>query len=341
MNTCRQRILSAVAVLALLWSGCAKRQTPASQEVVVYTSEDQVFSEPILKDFERDTGIKVKTVFDTEESKSTGVMNRLIAEQNNPQADVFWANEPIRAEVLRQKGIAAAYRSPQAEGIPDVHKDPDGYWTGFSARARVLVVNKRVQEKPTTIFAYADPPQKGKSVIANPLFGTTTVQMAALFTVWGENRAKAFMEAMKTNKVGISTSNGESTDFVAAGQYDFSLVDSDDAVSRMRQGKPIEMVYPDQGQDDAGCLIVPNTAVLIKGARHPENARKLIDYLLSKETERKLAFADCAQIPLHSGVETPAEIKPIEAIKVMKLDYSAVAAKMQEIQPYLKEWVGF
>lgn len=341
MNTRQQRILSVIAILALLWSGCSKRQTPASQGVVVYTSEDQVFSEPILKDFERETGIKVKAVFDTEESKSTGVMNRLIAEQNNPQADVLWANEPIRAEVLKQKGIATAYRSPQAEGIPDVHKDPDGYWTGFSARARVLVVNKRVQQRPTTIVAYVDPRQQGKGVIANPLFGTTTVQMAALFTIWGEDRAKAFLEAMKTNKVGVSTSNGESTDFVASGQYDFSLVDSDDAVSRMRQGKPIEMIYPDQGQDDAGCLIVPNAAVLIKGAKHPENARKLIDYLLSKETERKLAFADCAQIPLHSGVETPAEIKPIETIKVMTIDYGVVAAKMQEIQPYLKQWVGF
>lgn len=341
MNTCQQCILSAIAVLALLGSGCSKRQTPASQEVVVYTSEDQVFSEPILKDFEKETGIKVRAVYDTEETKSTGVMNRLIAEQNNPQADVFWANEPIRAEVLKQKGIAAAYRSPQAEGIPDVHKDPDGYWTGFSARARVLVVNKRIQQKPTTIHAYVDPRQQGKGVIANPLFGTTTVQMAALFTIWGQDRAKAFLEAMKANKVGISTSNGESTDFVASGQYNFSLVDSDDAVSRMRQGRPIEMVYPDQGQDDAGCLIVPNAAVLIKGARHPENARMLIDYLLSRETERKLAFADCAQIPLHSGVETPAEIKPIEAIRVMKIDYSVVAARMQEIQPYLKEWVGF
>jgi iron(III) transport system substrate-binding protein len=340
MSMCRLRVLSAIAALAFLGTGCAKRQTPAAQEVVVYTSEDQVFSEPILKGFEKDTGIKVKAVFDTEESKSTGVMNRLIAEQNNPQADVLWANEPIRAEVLKQKGIAAAYRSPAAEGIPAVHKDPEGYWTGFSARARVLVVNRRVQQKPTTILAYSDPQWKGKGVIANPLFGTTTVEMAALFTLWGQDKGKAFMEAMKANGVGISTSNGESTDFVASGQYDFSLVDSDDAVSRTRQGKPIEMVYPDQGQDEVGCLIVPNAAVLIKGAKHPENAKKLIDYLLSKETERKLAFADCAQIPLHSGVETPPEIKPIEKIKVMEISYGVVAAKMQEIQPLLKEWGG-
>ena len=57
--------------------------------VTVYVSEDQVFSEPILKDFEREAGIKVNAVFDTEEAKSTGVMNRLLAEKTNPQADVY------------------------------------------------------------------------------------------------------------------------------------------------------------------------------------------------------------------------------------------------------------
>jgi len=335
-------ILSIIVLVAAMWgAGCRKDGPSAAGEVIVYVSEDQVFSEPILEDFESETGIKVKAVYDTEETKSTGVMMRLISEKNNPLADVFWANEPIRAEVLKQKGIATPYASPNAREIPHVHKDPENYWTGFSARARVFVVNKNVEDKPNSILAYTDPRWKAKGVIANPLFGTTTVEIAALFTLWGDERARVFMEDMKKNDVGISTSNGESTDFVASGQYEFSLVDSDDAVSRIRQGKNIEMVYPDQGENDIGCLIVPNAVVLINGARHPDNARKLIDYLLSKETERKLAFADCAQIPLHPGVETPVEVRPIEEIKAMNISYAQVAKKMEDIQPYLKQWVGY
>ncbi len=332
------KVVSVVFVFLMVISGCRKKTT---NEVVVYVSEDQVFSEPILRDFEKETGIKVKAVYDTEETKSTGVMMRLISEKNNPLADVFWANEPIRAEVLKSKGIAARYQSPNAREIPDIYKDPEGYWTGFSARARVFVVNKKVKDIPTSILAYTDSQWKAKAVIANPLFGTTTVEIAALFTLWGDDRAKIFMEDMKKNEVEISTSNGESADFVASGQFAFSLVDSDDAVSRIRQGKSIEMVYPDQGKNQIGCLIVPNAVVLIKGAKHPDNATRLIDYLLSKETERKLAFADCAQIPLHPGVETPADIKPIESLKVIKVDYSEVAKKMEDIQPYLKQWIGY
>ncbi len=332
-------ILLSSLFLGLLLSAC-NQKTSKQNVVTVYVSEDQVFSEPILKDFEKDTGIKVQAVFDTEEAKSTGTMNRLIAEKNNPQADVYWANEPIRAEVLKQKGISAPYVSPNAKDIPAVFKDPEGYWTGFSARARVLIVKQGVQPSPTSILDYTRPQWKGKGVIANPLFGTTTAHMAALFTIWGQEKALNFLQQLKQNGTAISTSNGESADFVAASKYDFSLVDSDDAINRMRQGQNVTMVYPDQGPNDMGCFIVPNAVVLIKGAPHPKNAKKLIDYLLLPKTEEKLAFADCAQIPLHPGLKLPPELKSIDQLKVLNVNYAQVAQKMTEIQPLLKQWLG-
>jgi iron(III) transport system substrate-binding protein len=328
-------IIAALAAAIAALPGCSGQKS-----MTVYVSEDQVFAEPILKDFERETGMKVKPVFDTEEAKSTGVMNRLLAERNNPQADIYWANEPIRAEVLKQERVAAAYQSPSAEGIPAEFKDPEGYWTGFSARARVLIVNQSVTNKPKSITAYHDPAFKDQAVIANPLFGTTTTEIAALFILWGDEKANAFLADMKRNGVKIATSNGESADFVASGQSSFGLVDSDDAANRIKQGKPVEMTYPDQGDNEAGCFIVPNAVVLVKGGPHPDAAKKLIDYLLSAETERKLAQSDAAQIPLHQGVESPAIVRKIETIKTMKTDYAAVARKMREIEPLLKQWAG-
>ena len=333
------KAIGVVLALALVVILTSCRAT-SSRTVVVYVSEDQVFSEPILKDFERDTGITVKSVFDTEESKSTGVTNRLIAEKDNPQADVYWANEPVRADALKQRGVSTPYVSASAEGIADQFKDPDHYWTGFSARARVLLVNARSTIKPAGITAYTDSSAKGRTAIANPLFGTTTDYVAALFTIWGDDHAKTFMNDIKRNGVKVTTSNGESTDFVATGQVDFSLVDSDDAVNTKKQGKPVETIYPDQELNGIGVLILPNAVALIKGGPHPENGKQLIDYLLSKTTERKLAFADCAQIPLHSGVDTPPEVRRIEDIKPMRVGYADLARKMEEIQPFLKEWAG-
>jgi iron(III) transport system substrate-binding protein len=177
-------------------------------------------------------------------------------------------------------------------------------------------------------------------VIANPLFGTTTAYISALFVAWGGEKGNQFLNGLKSNGVKLSTGNGETADMVASGEFAFGLADTDDAVSRIRQGKPVTMVLPDQGDSQIGMLILPNAVMMIASAPHPETARRLIDYLLSKETERKLAFADCAQIPLHPGVAVPAELKPLEAIKTMKVDYRKVAAKMRELQPALKQWAG-
>ena len=72
------RVGLAGLILATLTVACQR----TSPEVVVYTSEDQVFSEPVLKDFEKTSGIKVRAVYDTEETKSTGVALRIVAERD-------------------------------------------------------------------------------------------------------------------------------------------------------------------------------------------------------------------------------------------------------------------
>jgi len=330
------RNLTFFALSLLLFSCSSQHET---NSVTVYVSEDQVFSEPLLKDFEKETGIKVNAVYDTEESKSTGVMNRLIAEKNNPQADVYWANEPIRAEVLRQKNILTSYLSPNAKGILQTFREKNNYWTGFSARIRVIIAQNRLKEKPDSILDYTDVRYKAKAVIANPLFGTTTAHIAALFSVWGDKKTKNFLQKLKENKTALSTSNGESADFVASKQYAFALVDSDDAISRFRQKQNISIIYPDQKKGDVGIFVVPNAVMMIAHAPHPKMAQKLIDYLLSKKSEEKLARADCAQIPLHQDVPPPKGLKSLSTLKVMQVDYATVAEKMLESQNYLKNWI--
>jgi iron(III) transport system substrate-binding protein len=313
--------------------------SPGSPEVVIYVSEDQVFSEPVLKDFERETGIRVRALYDTEEAKGTGVMNRLIAEKKNPRADVYWANEPIRAIVLKEKGVTARYFSPQAEGIPFRFRDREGHWTGFSARARVFIAGLE-GTGPTSILDYAKAAWKGRAVMANPLFGTTTVWVASLFSVWGDEKAKDFLSQIRANSVKISSSNGESTLLVTNRECAFGLVDSDDAANAARSGKPVRMIVPDQAEGDLGCLVLPNAAVLVRNGPNRKNGESLIDYLLSPQTERQLAFANCAQVPLRDGVEAPPDVVALRAIKVMEVDYEMVARKLEEIQPFLRAWKG-
>jgi iron(III) transport system substrate-binding protein len=326
--------LIVISLIVLIIAGCNNNPN----EVVVYTSVDQIFSEPVLKEFEKETGITVKAVFDTEETKSTGVLNRLIAEKGNPQCDVFWSGDPVRTIVLKNKGITIPYQSPAAFDIAPVFKDPENYWTGFSARARVLIYNKELleqQDVPQSIFDLTNEKYKGRVAIANPLFGTTTFHRAALFSVLGDEKARQFMSELKKNEVIIATSNGDVKKRVMMGEAACGLTDTDDAFEAMKESGNVGIVFLDQ--QGIGSLIMPNTVCLIKNSPHSKNGKILIDYLLSKETEARLAKS-CAQMPLHKGVETPENIPSLDNIRPMKIDYDKTSQKLEDIQNYLKEW---
>ena len=109
------------AVLGWLVTGCqptgdTKTKHQAS-EVVVYSSVDEVYVRPVVDLFARRTGVQVKLVLDTEETKSTGLLNRLLAESARPQADVFWSGDPVRAAVLKSRGLAELFWPLEADGF--------------------------------------------------------------------------------------------------------------------------------------------------------------------------------------------------------------------------------
>ncbi len=327
-----------LALLTLSVWACARR---ASQEVVVYTSVDDEFARPITERFEHETGIAVRLVPDTEETKSTGLLNRLIAEKARPQADVFWSGDPVRAALLKAKGISAPYRSPQAEGLPPQFSDPTGYWTGFSARARILIYNRNLVpegQEPKSVMDLLAPRFRGKTCLANPLFGTTSMHAAALFAVLGEEHAKAFFEGFTANGGVLLSSNGEVRRRVADGEFAVGVTDTDDANVAQIEGKPVSVAYPDA--DGMGTLIIPNCTVLIANGPHPQAGRRFIDYLLRPEIEKALAESEAAQIPLRAGVPAPAGKMTLDHLKPMAVDYTILAGLLETLsRGYLKTWV--
>ena len=326
-----------VAMLTLM-VGCGGR---GPEEVVVYTSVDDVFARPVAERFEQATGIVVRLVPDTEETKSTGLVNRLIAERERPRADVFWSGDPVRAALLKRQGITASYTSPNAQGLPTQYSDPEGHWTGFSARARVLIYNRELipaGEEPVSIMDLLEPRVQGQACIANPLFGTTSMHAAALFEALGEERARRFFEQFVENGGRIVSSNGEVRRRVAAGDCALGLTDTDDANVALQEGKPVGVVYPDQ--EMMGTLIIPNAVVLIGGGPNPAAARRFIDYLLQPETEQALAESEAAQMPVRPGVKIPDHIRPLHTITSMEVDYIKLAERLEQLsRAFLKDWV--
>ncbi|MBU1053436.1 MAG: extracellular solute-binding protein [Proteobacteria bacterium] len=320
-------ILLAILIICLIF-GCSKDK---QQEVVIYTSLDQIYSDPVFKDYEKKTGVRVKAVFDVEAAKTTGLVNRLIAEKDRPKCDVFWNSEIGRTITLKQKGILAVYRSPSAKDIPELFKDKDGFWTGFAARARVLVYNTNLlkqEDLPKSIFELTEAKWKGKVALAYPLFGTTATHMAAMYCLLGQEKTEGYLKALRANDVVIVNGNSTARDIVVEGKLPIAFTDTDDVNVAVQSGKPVKMLYPDH--DGIGTLLIPNTVALIKNGPNPEEGKKLIDYLLSREVESKLSFCESAQMPLRDNVKKPGHVPEFTSIKAMEVDYYEVEGNMEK-----------
>ena len=339
------RFASFIAILCVIAAPIGCRRSEQSQDaqraVTVYVSTDRVFSEPVLREYEKRSGVRVNTVYDTEETKSTGLANRLIAEQARPQADVFWSNEPVRTLVLKSRGVLASYRSPSAQGIPAALVDPEGYWTGFSARIRVIAYNTNLvkpAESPQSIFDLADPKWRGQVAMADPRFGSTSFHVAALYATAGDEKMDDFFRRLKLNGVRIVDGNSVVRDLVARGEVKVGLTDTDDVNVAIEDGQPIAMVLPDA--TGLGVPVMPNMVSLIANGPHPEEGRRLIDYLLSPDVERQLAQSEAVQIPLHAGVQGPTNIPPIDTFKPMTLDYTKAATRVADVTGRLAGILG-
>ncbi|MHB9010342.1 MAG: type 2 periplasmic-binding domain-containing protein, partial [Limisphaerales bacterium] len=150
-------VFASAWMAVLIGSGCGSDSRPA---VTVYCAQDQVYAEPLLAEFSRETGIRVRTVFDSEAVKTVGLANRLLAEGNHPQCDVFWGNEELRTRQLEVRGV---------------WRETNG-WAAVGFRSRRIMVNTNLlplATAPRSLIELTNAVWRGKVALAYPLFGTT------------------------------------------------------------------------------------------------------------------------------------------------------------------------
>ena len=315
-----------VCLLAALCAGSCKSDDEGSAgEVVVYCSVDQKFAETVIAEFEKQTGIDVRPVFDTEASKSTGLARRLEGEKDRPRADVFWSSEVFHTIRLARAGVLAAYDGPAAKDWPARFKDDQGRWYGFALRGRVIAYNTKTvsaEEAPRSLEDLLDPKWKKRICIANPAFGTTGGHVASWFAQYGPDRAEEILRGLKANDIHIAKGNSDAVQRIArGGRVAICLTDTDDVYVAQRNGLPVAMNFCDQG--GAGVLVIPNTAAMIKGGPNPTQAARLMEFLLSAKLERMLAESDSQNTPVHPDA---AKEYPENAIgNQLKVDYEKIA----------------
>ena len=270
------------AAVSLLWlglgllAGCGLDNRPA---VVVYAAQDQVYAEMILKQFTAETGVKVRAVYDSEAVKTVGLATRLLAEENNPQCDVFWGNEALRTRQLAGQGVFV-----ESNG-----------WAAFGFRSRRMVVNTNkvgsaLSAAPRSLLELTNAVWRGKVALAYPMFGTTCTHFLALRQAWGEERWRAWCRALQANQPFLLDGNSQVVKLVGRGQAWIGLTDSDDIAVGERDGLPIAALPMTRET-----LLIPNTVAMVRGGPHPRQARQLFEFLQRRSVGDTLTSAQALE----------------------------------------------
>lgn len=273
-----------ILAMLLLLGGCS----PPRPEVVLYAAQDRIFAEPILREFEQASGIRVRAVYDSEAVKTVGLANRLLAEQARPRCDVFWGNEELRTRQLAARGIFEVTNG----------------WTAFGYRSRRLAILVRTNAAatsppsapvPRSLQDLTNVVYRGRIAMAYPLFGTTATHFLALRQRWGESAWLNWCRALAANQPFIVDGNSVAVKFLERGEAEVALTDSDDIAAAAREGAAVGALPM-----DADTLLIPNTVALIHGGPNPEPARRLFAYLATEPVLRRLVTAGALE-----GVSAP------------------------------------
>jgi iron(III) transport system substrate-binding protein len=338
MMTGKRKSIQAAVVLLLLaaaslwwWSGRADRDP-----LVVYCAHDCIYAEQLLHQFEQRSGIDVVIRFDTEASKSLGLVNLLIRESRHPRCDLFWNNQIQGTLDLQDRGLLLPYRGPGYERIPGRFKDPDGHWAGFAGRLRVLIVNTANVDASEEAVNRLQQGDLSRMAVAKPLYGTTRSHYTLLWHRWGKDKLIEWHHDIHDRNVCEAAGNAMVKNLVASGKCDIGWTDTDDYFVAVDQQMPVTAI-PIR-LDDGATICIPNSVAIIRGSSRVAEAQALVDYLLSEETEIALARCKSRQIPLGAVPDDklPAEVRQLKKWAEQSCDMTALGAARAQTLRWLQ-----
>ena len=295
-----------LVLLLIVGGACDKK---GQQEVVVYTSQDREYAEPIFQEFTRRSGIKVSALYDSEAAKTVGLANRLLAEKSHPQCDLFWNNEELRTWQLAAKGVL------------------ETNWVSVGYRSRRVVVNTNWHAPSGMTFSTGTFTQSwcvGKAVLAYPLFGTTATHFLALRQYWGAEKWENWCRALRLNRALLVDGNSAVVNLAGRGEAWFGLTDSDDVAAGQRERMPIAGAP----LTDVPEMLIPNTVAFAVNRPHKLEAQQLSDFLRQPEVAKRLVEANALQSADPAGrVRDRLHVNYPELLR----DLETATKKMEEI----------
>ena len=304
--------------------------------LVVYTARSEALNNAVIPEFEKDTGIKVEVVV-----AGTGeLLKRAQSEKDNPLGDIFWVAD--QTMLSASKDLFMEYVSPEDENMLDAFRNTTGYFTPAFADPTVMIVNKDLKGD-MKIEGFEDllnPELKGKIAFGDPVNSSSAFQslLAMLYGMGKDgdplsDQAWDYVDQFIANLDGkMCNSSSQVYKGVAEGEYVVGLTWEDPAANYVKEGAAVEVVFPKEG------AIFPGESVqILKGCKHPENAKKFVDYMLSEKIQNAVG-SNLTVRPLRKDATLADYMTPQSEIKLFdNYDEGWVAEHKVEITNLFSE----
>lgn len=303
--------------LLLALAALAERPALAAEEVVVYSSVDEENAKKLLDAFTRATGIQVRFTF----LSSGPAVARLEAEKVNPRADVWFGAPSENHVAAKEKGLTQPYVSPNAKDLDPKFRDKDGYWTSFYMNPLGLGVNtKALKDRgaamPTSWEDLLKPELRNQIQMPSPqTSGTGYNMVAALVQMWGEDRAFDYLKKLHPNIQTYTQSGTAPSKAAAIGQATIGIQFTPAFLQLADEGYPLQLVFPKEGVGFEAPAIS-----IVRGAPHPEAAKKLVDWFLTLPAQNALTDAKTYFFPVHPKAKPTKGLPAFDQIPVMSYD---------------------
>lgn len=308
----------------------------AAETLNVYSIWPEPYCKPMFKAFTEATGIKINFL----RFSSGEALARIIAEKNNPKIDVLFGGpiETFAAGV--DQGVFQKYQPPATQSLPARFKNPDGYWTAIADDPLVFMTNSEflAQHKLSAPASWNDllnPVYKNMLQMADArTSGTAVTRIFSILEVNHRDETKAFdyMKKLRKNVQTYTKSGGGGTVPIGLGQAAGGIFFIVDALETQSKGYDVTISFPKEGIGAAAEGIA-----IVKGAKHLDAAKKLVDWATSPAMQSLLEPNNINFVPANPDVKTsPKVAKLLSTANIIQIDDKYAGENRQRV---VQKWV--
>ncbi len=308
MFTNRIRLFNYILPVLLLFTLIG---TVHAETLIVYSGRSKSLVEPIIKQFEQETGIQVKVSY----ANTTQLAATLLTEGDKSPAALFWAQDAGALGAVSKEAMFEKLPESILAKVPSNFRDADRRWVATSGRARVLAYSPervKMEELPQSIFDLTQPIWKDRVGWA-PTNASFQAFVTALRRQAGEERTEEWLRGMKANGTKKYAKNTPIIEALAAGEIDLGLPNHY-YLLRFKKGDsnyPVAQTF--FKADDPGNLVNIAGIGILKSSDNKNTALKFVEFLLSAKAQQYFT-SDVFEYPVIDGVIPNANLLPLSEL---------------------------